>query len=516
MFVKALNDHLIFPVKDPRAAKFFPGARAVQDKQGRHLCAVPHSLEASRLLVNKGIDAPSPIRFKYNWPGPFTPYPHQLHTAEFLTLNKRSFCLNGMGAMKTSSSIWAMDYLMKEKDITRCLIISPLSTLERVWGDELFRIIPRRSVAMLHGTREKRLELLKQKHDIYVINHDGLAIIADALAERPDIDHIILDEQTCIRNANTRRFKIFNMVFNKQHPRSCWGLTGTPTPRAPTDAYGQAKLIKPENYRGGFRSFQLDTMYQINQFKWVPKRGAEQVVAQVLSPSIRYALEDCISLPPTIRQERQCSLSKEQEKHYKELMDEAVTTIGDSQITAVNAAVLVNKLVQASCGVMYDANKEVVRIDFGPRLGLLKEIIEECNEKIIVFVPLTGCLKAVAAELAKDYSVEMIYGDVSKGKRNNIFTAFQHSKDPRILVADAGTMAHGLNLTAATTIIWYAPINSNDIYTQANARIVRPGQKNVTNIVHMHATNSEAKIYKALAEQTRIQDTVLELVKERC
>lgn len=514
MFVKALNDHLIFPVKDPRAAKFFPGARAVKDKTGRHLCAVPHSLESARLLVNKGVDAPSPIRFKYHWPGPWTPLPHQVHTAEFLTTHMRSYLLSGMGAMKTASSIWALDYLMKEGDVTRCLVCAPLSTLEQVWGTELFRISPRRSVAVLHGTREKRLELLKQKHDIYIINHDGLSIIADELADRPDIDHILIDESAVLRNARTKRWKVYNTVINKQHSRTCWGLTGTPTPRAPTDAYGQAKLIKPENYRGSFRSFQMDTMFQINQFKWVPRKGAEQVVAQVLSPSIRYALEDCVSLPPTIRQDRVCSLSKEQEKHYKELMDEAVTVIGDSQITAVNAAVLVNKLVQASCGVVYDADKNPVRMDFGPRLNMLKDIIEECNEKVIVFVPLTGCLKAIASELRKDYSVEMIYGDVAKGKRNKIFTAFQHGQDPRILVADAGTMAHGLNLTAATTIIWYAPINSNDIYTQANARIVRPGQKNVTNIIHMQATNGEAKIYKALAEQTRIQDTVLDLVKQ--
>lgn len=513
MFVKALNDHLIFPVKDPRAARFFPGARTVQDKQGRHLCAVPHSLEAARLLINKNIEAPSPIQFNYLWPGPWEALPHQKHTADFLTLNKRCFCLNGMGTMKTASSIWALDYLMREGDITRCLICSPLSTLERVWGDELFRIIPRRSAAILHGSREKRFDLLKQKHDFYIINHDGVGIIADALEDRPDIDMVVIDEVAVLRNAGTKRWKIFNKIINKQHPRACWGLTGTPTPRAPTDAYGQTKLIKPENYRGGFKSFQMDTMYQVSQFKWVPKRGSEQVVAQVLNPSIRYALEDCVSLPPTIRQDRTCSLSKEQEVHYQELMNEAVTIVRDSQITAVNAAVLAGKLIQAACGVVYDTDKNPIRMDFGPRLTLLTDIIDECSEKVIVFVPLTGCLKAIAGELSKNYTVEMIYGDVAHGKRNKVFTSFQHTKNPRILVADAGTMAHGLNLTAATTIIWYAPINSNDIYTQANARIVRPGQKNITNIIHMSATKAEEKIYKSLADQTRIQDTVLDIVR---
>jgi SNF2 family DNA or RNA helicase len=74
-------------------------------------------------------------------------------------------------------------------------------------------------------------------------------------------------------------------------------------------------------------------------------------------------------------------------------------------------------------------------------------------------------------------------------------------------------MAHGLTLTAASMIIWYAPTNNNDTYNQANARIVRPSQKNVTNIVHMYATAGERNTYKALWEKTRMQDVVLDLVR---
>jgi SNF2 family DNA or RNA helicase len=342
-----------------------------------------------------------------------------------------------------------------------------------------------------------------------------LSIVLPDLRDRDDIDLIIVDEVAAYRNANTKKWKILNEIVNHQKPRGCWGLTGTPTPRAPTDAFGQTKLVKPENYRGYFTQFKHDTMHQINQFRWVPKRGAEQVVSQVLSPSIRFALEDCVTLPPTIRQHRSCDLSAAQKKHYKELMDEAVTEIEGSQITAVNAAVLINKIVQVACGVPYNSQSQAIEIDFGPRLNLLKEIIEESSEKVIVFVPLTGVLSALEAKLSKEWSVAVIDGGVGKGKRNQIFSDFQRNKDPHVLLANAGTMAHGLNLTAASTIVWYAPINSNDIYTQANARIVRPGQKNITNIVHMQATATEGKIYKALAEQTRLQDVVLDLVKGR-
>jgi SNF2 family DNA or RNA helicase len=104
-------------------------------------------------------------------------------------------------------------------------------------------------------------------------------------------------------------------------------------------------------------------------------------------------------------------------------------------------------------------------------------------------------------------------GSVSSTKRNDVFHHFQNSRDPHVLLANAGTMAHGLNLTAASTIVWYAPTNNNDTFNQANARIVRPGQKNVTNIVHMYATPVERKTYQALRDKTKLQDIVLDLAR---
>lgn len=296
--------------------------------------------------------------------------------------------------------------------------------------------------------------------------------------------------------------------------RWVWGLTGSPTPNAPTDAFGQMKLIKPENYNGHFTKFKNDTMQQFGPFKWAPRRGWEQLVNRVLSPSLRYALEDCVNLPPTIYQDRTAELSPEQRQHFTKLQREALTTINGEQVSAVNAGVLLSKLVQASCGVLYSSSGETVKIDFGPRLKVLEEVIDECNEKIIIFVPLTGTLNALAAELKKKWSVEVIDGSTPAGKRNQIFQDFQHSSNPRIILANPQTMSHGLTLTAATAIIWYAPIHSNEFYEQANARIARPGQTKTTNIVHIYATNVERRIYDTLREKGKMQQIVLELAKE--
>ena len=147
--------------------------------------------------------------------------------------------------------------------------VTPLSTLERTWGDEIFTNFPDISYNVVYGSRERRLQMLEEDVDIYLINHDGLKVpgIAEALKDRPDIDLIIVDEiAQAARNAGTDRFRALNTVVNKQVPRRAWGLTGTPTPNAPTDAWAQCRLLVPERVPQYFNRFKERVMRQISQY----------------------------------------------------------------------------------------------------------------------------------------------------------------------------------------------------------------------------------------------------------
>jgi SNF2 family DNA or RNA helicase len=147
-------------------------------------------------------------------------------------------------------------------------------------------------------------------------------------------------------------------------------------------------------------------------------------------------------------------------------------------------------------------------------MDVLKELIEESEGKVLVFVPLTAVLQHVAEELSKQWSVGIIHGGTSKHERDTIFSGFQTARDPHIIVANPGTMSHGLTLTAGTTIIWFAPIYSNDIYEQACARVRRPGQTKTTVIAHIAASEIERQIYKRLATKQKMQGILLNLMKE--
>jgi len=173
------------------------------------------------------------------------------------------------------------------------------------------------------------------------------------------------------------------------------------------------------------------------------------------------------------------------------------------------------KLVQIACGVAYGDDGQNIEIDCGPRVNLVKEVIEEAGEKVILFVPLTGTLKMLEKELAKHWSVGVVNGAVSSSQRNRIFKNFQQERDPHILIAHPATMSHGLTLTTASTIIWYGPINSNEQYVQANGRIERIGKKKVSNVIHIEATDLEHMMFERLRNKQKMQGLLLDLIQEQ-
>lgn len=507
---------VIFKLKEPsKITTVIPTAKIVRHN-GHKLVAVPHRPDETRVLRNLGFEVPNPMKMHYAWPGMFKPFMAQEETADFLSMNHRCFVLNSMGTGKTMSALWGFDYLRRTKAVKKALIVCPLSTMERTWADEVFKSFPHLDAVVLYGTRERRLKLLKQDVDLYIINTDGIKTIMEELAKRDDINLIIVDEVAMFRNAGTDRWKTLNTICNKQTPRRVWGMTGSPVPNEPTDAWAQCRLVVPDNpdvpkYFSRFREL---VMKQMNQFKWIPRDNALDVVKKCMQPAIRFSLDDCLDLPEQIFISRDTEMSTEQKKAYKDMLGKLATEYEGGQILAVNEAVKASKLVQIACGVAYGNGGELIHLPAHHRIEVLKEIIEESEGKVIVFVPLTGVLNHLKAELEKHWTVETVHGDIPKNKRDQIFKDFQTASDPHVLIANPSTMSHGLTLTSATTIVWYAPVYSGEIYEQACARVRRPGQKRTTVIAHISGSDIERKVYERLKNKQAVQGLLLDMIKK--
>ena len=521
MLVHQPTNSLCLKVDDPFYIRgLLSKSKIIPDRDDYNI-AVKLTLEATKVLRNIGIDAPSPIQAYYTWPGKFRPLLHQMEMAEFHTMHKRSFNLSEMGAMKTASALWAADWMMLQRIIHRCLIVSPLSTLERVWQQEIFDVLMHRRCAIVHGSREQRKEALSRDVDFYILNHDGVRIteIRDIIRKRSDINLIIVDEGSKFRNADKEKYKALKAMI-REDQRIIW-MTGTPCPTAPTDVWGQAKIICPTRVPQFFGSFKRQTMVQLTPFKWAPRPDAYKLAWSAMQPAIRFMKRDCIDLPPIVTEERKAPLSPEQVKAFKDMfnnmrLEYAQAKKAGVQISAVNAADKLNKLRQILLGSIKDpVTGDYVTLDHAPRLQVLIDTIEDASAKVLVIVPFKGIIQALERELKQvGHSIAILNGDVPAKARDAIIRRFKSEADPHTLLCHPTVMAHGLNLTEADTLIFYGPIYSNDEFQQVCERFNRAGQTRKMTIVRIGAHPIEWAIYKTVDTRGVTQNNVLKLYEQ--
>ena len=508
------NKAIVITTRRPNlVTECIPKSEIIETNGDLHKVAVRWGLaEAQALSKLKIKNVPSPIQRDYKWPGLYKPMDHQKETSSFLTLNQRAFCFNEQGTGKTASAIWAADYLIEQNKVYKVLIICPLSIMQSAWQADLFKFAMHRKVGIAYGDRDKRVAVIESDAQFVIINYDGVDIVADAIAKQ-NFDLIIIDEANAYKTITTKRWRTLSHIIT---PRTwIWMMTGTPAAQTPTDAFGLAKMLVPDNVPRFFGAFRDQTMIQISKFKWLPKPDANLTVFDALQPAIRFKKEDCLDLPEVTHVFRDAPLTAQQKKYYKTLRDEYLMAADGEEVSAVNAAVKINKLLQISGGAVYSDTGAVVEFDVSNRLRVIEEVIEEASHKVLVFVPFTHTIELLKTHLrGVGITCEVINGKVPVNKRTEIFKQFQEQTNPKVLIIQPQAAAHGVTLTAADTIIWYAPVTSIETYLQANARIDRQGQKNAMTIVHIKGSPVETKLYHMLQNKLDVHTKIIDLYRQ--
>ena len=294
-----------------------------------------------------------------------------------------------------------------------------------------------------------------------------------------------------------------------------WMMTGTPAAQSPLDAFGLAKLINPNSVPRFFSSFRDQVMYKITNFRWIPKEDATDRVFNALQPAIRFTKDQCMDLPAMTYVKRKVELTRQQKAYYDELKSKMVLNMGGEQVTSMNAAVNMNKLLQISAGAVYTDEGEALEFDIKHRYKVLREVIDESSKKVLVFVPFKHVIDVLTAKLCKDgITTEIIRGDVSAPKRTEIFKRFQNTPDPKVLVIQPQAAAHGVTLTAANTVVWWGPTSSLETYAQANARVHRAGQDHKCTVVQLEGSYIEKRVYSLLDNRIDVHTKMIDLYKE--
>lgn len=472
----------------------------------------PHSFSNA---VAMGIPCVPP---DYEWPGQFKPYDHQKSTVNFILANKSAFVLNGMGSGKTVSFLWAADQVIKLTG-KPVLVIAPLSTLNHTWAKSVFVNFPHLTTSILHGGKEKRKKLLQTPASIYLCNPDGVGVIEQELKETREFSMICCDESTYFKNHRSARWKAMNAVCNAHRKDAKIVLmTGSPTAERPTDAYGQVRLADPvwcANKYPYFTNFKDATMIKVSQFIDVPKARAEDVVKAFMQPAIRFSLEECKDMPERVYITKEVHMCKEQYQAYESMRKNLLAEFRGQEITAVNAGVASMKLCQIASGIAYGAEGDKVLLPYKNRLETIVETIEETEKKVIIFAAFTILIDRLHDDLTKlGYSCAKVDGRTASSERNTIFNDFESENNPKVIIAHAKTMAHGLSLLNATTIIWAMPSQSAEEVTQAEARNFRLSSTHRCVIVRLCGSPIEEKMYARIDSKLDMQQAVLDAVAE--
>lgn len=455
----------------------------------------------------------------YTWPAKVdvTPMVHQKETALFAIKNKRGFILNEMGTGKTLSILWAYDLLMQAGKIDKVIIVCPLATMLFVWATTIFYNFPHRKYIIAHGSKDYRIKCLKSKANFVIINHDGIKVIPDEIIQSK-ATVILIDELTAFKSPPSQSERTKTMMYIANRFEGVHGMTGEPTPNSPLECWPQTKIVNPSSphlprYYGAFRD---QIMIKVNDYLYVPKPEAPNLVASIMQPAIRYKRKDCVDLPETSYQTLAPNLTKEQQDAYDKMKKDMYLMYDRGEVTAVNSGVLLNKLLQISAGAVKTVDGEIIDLRPGPRLEELFSIYEQQHtKKLVIFARNIATIDRLIQEGRNaGLKVGAVYGKASAGERQASLDGFQNG-DTNWIILQPQSTAHGITLTAACTTVWFSLVGSNELYQQGNARTIRIGQKWPTLIVRFASTPAEQRLIDLLESREDLSNATLNLFKNR-
>lgn len=537
---------IVYPGQPGVLTQYIPDLKVL----GPDYFAVPNRLQCLQVLAWYHWPVPMAMTDQnYDWPiePGKKPLPHQKIYSNYTVVHPRMFNLGDPGTMKTLATLWALDFQMLDaKEKFKAMIIAPLTILETTWATAIYKnFLGRRTFEILTGTPDRRLKKLEADVDIYIVNHDGIKVGAHirrkvdprnprqkrieldgfsaALAVRDDIKLIIIDEAHGFGDPSSARSGVANMLFGVGKRPMLKQLTGTPNATAPTDGYGMAKLSN-NAYGKSWTGFRMETMLKITDFKWVPQKDGYEKARRILTPAIRFSLDEIWDGPPMTIQRRKVELTEEQKKEMRRLKsDLQVMTQAGHAISAANESAARQKLIQLSLGAVYDGDHVAHLIDAGPRYKELEEIIESTERKVVVFVPITSAVHLVVKYLRETWKrkklpwkCDFINGEVKAGKeRDAVINAFVNDPVDRVRIADPQTATEGINeFVIADTVVWFGATDRAKAWIQGNARVRRPGQLYPSNCFQLVSTKLEEDIFDRLETNTSMQGLMLQAVRE--
>lgn len=423
---------------------------------------------------------------------------------DHLVSHERAGLFAGIGLSKTASTLWSFDTLKRMGEAKAMLMVGPMRVANLTWPNEINKWA---------SFRHLRFERLRDvgdrpsgKADVYLTSYERLLRrvkkgneweMAPRFSDLSFCDTVVFDELTKAKNPASDQINALRPLLGN---RRRWGLTGTPRPNSLLELFAQVRLLDDGKRLGpSFDQFKR-TWFEPedwNEYKWLPKPDSERrIYERIHDLVITLKSSDYLDIADTVVEDIEVPLPQAAHGIYRELEKELMVLIQSKEVVAVNAAVLVNKLLQICGGAIYatqDDVRSVVEIHQS-KLVALKRLLVEINEPALIACNYIHERERICKAIPDAVDASKFKGDIEDA---------WNSGKIRYLVADPRSLGHGLNLQAGgRNVVWFSPCWSRELFDQFCGRVARKGQTNVP------------RVYRLVCPQT-IEDAVIESLRER-
>jgi len=413
------------------------------------------------------------------------------------------------GLGKTLISLSAVEIILKHTNIDRVLVIAPLRVAHLVWPNEIKKWDFDFSIGILHG--KDKDTIIRQKHDIYVINPEGLKWLFNnhtRLFEKYNF-MLICDESTLFKNYSSQRFKLLKSHLKLFTRRVI--LTGTPAPNGLLQLWSQIYILDFGKRLGtGITKYRNKWFTKdYSGFGYNMMEGADTDIYRSIDDIVMHKSNDELNLPEILYNTINVELPAHAMKAYKEMRETFIVELKDEQeISAVNAAAKASKLKQIANGTIYDDDRIAIEIH-EEKLNATEELVSSlAGRPLLIVYEFLHDLK----RLKELFKAPHIGSGVAGDELREIINQWNNGEIPVLLIQpQAG--GHGLNLQdgGCHDVLHYSITFDLELYTQVNARVHRQGVKNSVTIHHLVADGTvDQKVMGVLEGKANLQNELLE------
>jgi superfamily II DNA or RNA helicase len=437
------------------------------------------------------------------------PYDHQLMMTRAVVAHPVLGLGCEMGTGKSQAIINAVQALAARGEAVKVLVICP-KTVMLNWGKE---------IEINSGMSWYVIEDMKDAvgaggQDFTIVNYDKVARIMDAKGRDwfYQFNMVVLDESQRIKNHDAARTRAVLKIWSEHKCRK-YILSGTPVTKNCVDLFSQLSFLDKKIW--GIENFyawrnRYCVMGGYGGYEIIGYRYQEEIEKVVRQRMVQLKKEDCLQLPEKIYERHTWELTPECRRQYDEMRRNLILQLEKEDITAANQLVKILRLAEITSGhFLADQAKN-------EKLRALMEIADDYynnGNQIIIWCVYRKSIE-ILQQAFKNRAVAVVHGGVEGQERQAEIDRFQAGK-AKIFIGQVRTGGLGINLTAASMVIYYENEYNFESRKQSEDRAHRIGQKkNVVYIDLVAKKTIEEVIINALREKQDRAEALVQSFKK--